>query len=95
MILDFDRPVIDIDDKPMPGTNIAQILARHLAYGTAVNSQKAIFWAKKLRKGEALDLDPTDQQMLKTDIHNMDIPNITKANALEVFSIAALAEIKT
>ncbi|MBA4851358.1 hypothetical protein [Emticicia sp. BO119] len=86
MKLDFNQPIVGLDGNVIEGSNMGKILADQLAIATKGNALK--FWemATKLYCGEAIDLDQSDQSIVKDFIEKHEsLPNLTKAQLLLVF----------
>lgn len=86
MKLDFNKPVLGLDDQPIEGAHLGKLIANIMAASSKGDAIKQYDMARKLYKGEVLDLDRADQKTLKDIITESDaITNLTKAQALEVF----------
>jgi hypothetical protein len=86
MKLDFNQPIVGLDGTIIEGSNMGKILADQLAISTKGNALK--FWemATKLHSGEIIDLDQSDQSVVKEFIEKHEsLPNLTKAQLLLVF----------
>lgn len=88
MILDFNKPFLDLSDSPIivdgQPLNMAIALANHLQRQTKGDACKFFYWAKKLNKRHLLDLDPTDMGVLKALIEGLELEAIYKAQWQEV-----------
>lgn len=86
MKLDLNFNLLDLDGKEIEGANAGKLLANQLvnqAKGDAVK-----FWelSLKLYKGEVIDLDTSDQALIKQFIKDSEqLPVLTKAQLLLVF----------
>lgn len=86
MKLDFNKPVLGLDDQPIADANLGKILANVLTSATKGDPIKLYDWGRKLFQGEILDLDRADQDLLKGLIKDAEqISILVKAQALEVF----------
>ena len=85
MKLDFNFDFIGLDDQVFEGGNAGKMLAGALASASKGDALKFWDWAKKLFKGEVLDLDKSDQETLKGFIKDSELPIIYKAQILEIF----------
>lgn len=86
MKLDFNFAFIGLDDKVFEDVNAGKLLAGALASSSKGDALK--FWdcAKKLFKGEVLDLDKSDQETLKGFIKDSEsFTVLAKAQLLEIF----------
>jgi hypothetical protein len=86
MKLNFNIPILDLEDKEVDNSNIGKTIANALHQSRTGDALKYWDWAKKLYKGEPLDLDPSDVQTLKNFIltdENFFV--ILRAQALAVF----------
>lgn len=85
MKLDFNFNLLGLDEQPMNDANAGKLLAQTLVSGTKGDALKFWEWGVKLSKGEALDLDSSDQETLKNTIkENESITILAKAQFLEV-----------
>jgi hypothetical protein len=85
MKLDFNFDFIGLDDQVFEGGNAGKMLAGALASASKGDALKFWDWAKKLFKGEVLDLDKSDQETFKVFIKDSELPIIYKAQILEIF----------
>ena len=83
MKVDFNKPLIGLDDEPIPDFNLGKNIANLLAQNTKGDCIKFTDWARKIYKGEVLDLDNADQITLKEFIKSLEISNIFEAALLE------------
>lgn len=88
MLLDFNKPFLDLNEVPIISegqqVNMAIALANHLQRQTKGDACKFFYWAKKLNKRHLLDLDPTDLGVLKALIEGLELEAIYKAQWQEV-----------
>jgi hypothetical protein len=86
MKLDFNFDFIGLDDQVFEGGNAGKMLAGALASASKGDALKFWDWAKKLFKGEILDLDKSDQETLKTFVKDSEsFTVLAKAQLLEAF----------
>jgi hypothetical protein len=86
MKLDFNFDFVGLDEVAFEGGNAGKLLAGALAGATKGDSLKFWDWAKKLFKGEILDLDKSDQETLKTFVKDSEsFTVLAKAQILEAF----------
>jgi hypothetical protein len=86
MKLDFNFDFIGLDDQIFEGGNAGKMLAGALASSSKGDALKFWDWAKKLFKGEVLDLDKSDQETLKGFVKDSDsFTVLAKAQLLEIF----------
>jgi len=86
MKLDFNKALVDLDGKEIENTNLGKVLAQQLVQTNKGDALK--FWeiALKLQKGEVIDLDTSDQTLIKDFIKSADtLSNMGKAQILLVF----------
>jgi len=83
MKVDFNKPLIDLEDKPIEDFNIGKNLATLLAQNTKGDCIKLTDWARQIYKGEVIDLDNADQITMKEFIKSAEISNILKSQLLE------------
>jgi len=89
MKLDFNHPLVDLDGKEIEGTNIGKTLAQQLIQSNKGDAMKFLELAMKLHKGEVVDLDTSDQTLIKDFVKNLDtIINLAKAQILSIFEKA-------
>jgi len=86
MKLDFNFSLVDLDGKPIDSANAGKLVANALVQQSKGDALKFWEWALSLNKGEALDLDSSDQETLKNFIKdNENFAIIAKAQLLQVF----------
>lgn len=86
MKLNFNLPILDLENKEIEGTNLGKFLATQLSQSNKGDALKLFGWALKLNAGEIIDLDKSDQTMLKGFIEGSEnMTNIVKYRLLEVF----------
>lgn len=86
MKLDFNKALVDLDGKEIENTNLGKVLAQQLVQTNKGDALK--FWeiALKLQKCEVIDLDTSDQTLIKDFIKATDtLSNMGKAQILLVF----------
>jgi len=85
-MINFNKNLLDLDGKEIEGANIGKVVAQSLISGGKGDALKFWHWANKMYQGEALDLDPTDAEVLKNFIkENETMTILVKAQALECF----------
>lgn len=90
MKLDFNKPLVGLDDKPVfengAEQNIGKLLASLLVSGATGDIFKFYDWAKEIYAGRTIDLDKSDQETLKKFISDAaQITILSKAQLLECF----------
>jgi hypothetical protein len=86
MKLDFNFLLEDLNGNKIDNANAGKLMAGALAGSSKGNSLKFWSWAQKLHKGEVLELDPSDEAMLKEFINeNEGFTVLAKAQILAVF----------
>jgi hypothetical protein len=86
MKLNFNFKLIDLDSKEIEESNAGKLLARTLVNQSKGDAIK--FWelSLKLYNGEVVDLDTSDQNLLKTFIKDSEsITILGKGQLLQVF----------
>lgn len=86
MKLDFNFNLVDLEGQEIENANAGKLLAASLVQQSKGDAIK--FWemALKLNKGEVVDLDSSDQQLLKTFIKdNESLTILAKGQMLQVF----------
>ncbi len=84
MKLNFNFLIKDLDGKPIAGANCGKIIAQNLVNATKGDALKYFGWAMRLNAGDAIDLDKSDQETLRSFIeHHETLPILTKAQAIE------------
>jgi hypothetical protein len=87
MELNFNFNFVDLEGKEMQDNNAGKTLANALAYSQDGNAFKFWDWARKLFKGDKLNLDESDTQTLKSFIEsNKSFVVISRAQLLHVFN---------
>lgn len=87
MKLNFNFNLTDLDGKEIEKGNVGKILANTLVNQSKGDVLKFWEWALSLNKGDIIDLDTSDQEVLKTFIKDTELlPVLTKAQLLGVFS---------
>jgi hypothetical protein len=86
MKLNFNFNLLDLDSKEIEGANAGKLLANSLVNQSKGDALK--FWeiALKLNNGEVIDLDTSDQNLLKTFIKDSEtITILGKGQLLQLF----------
>ena len=90
-MLDFNQPLKGLDgvelkdEKDQPVT-LGKLLSSQLAFSNKGDALKLFTWAQKMYEGKPLDLDKSDETVLKDFIKgNEQLTNIAKAQILSVF----------
>jgi hypothetical protein len=87
MKLDFNFNLLDLDGKELKDANAGKILANALIQQTKGDSVKIWELALSLNKGEIVDLDSSDQELVKTFIRDTETLNIVaKGQLLPLFN---------
>ena len=94
MKLNLNKPILTLDGSPFKeadGSNV--ILGKTIANALAMQSKGDILkffgWAQKMYKGEAVEMDKSDLNILKGFIEEIQtLPIITKGQALEAIAEA-------
>lgn len=84
MKINLNKRLKDLSGKEIENSDMSKLVAQSLANSSAKeNTVKMYYWATKLYNGEELDLDPTDQQLLKQLIEqNAELTVLAKAQIL-------------
>ena len=86
MKLDFNFDFVGLDEQVFEGGNAGKMLSGALAGASKGDALKFWDWAKKLFKGDVLDLDKSDQETLKSFVKDSEsFTVLAKAQLLEVF----------
>lgn len=86
MKVNMNLPIIGLDGKELPESNIGKLIAQVLVQSSKGDVMKFWFWAQKLYAGEELDLDPSDIETIKSFIkENESLTILSKAQALICF----------
>lgn len=87
--INFNKPLIGLDGKVIPDSNIGQTIATLLSQSPKGDSAKYMDWARKLYPGETIELDRSDKRVLYDFIKSHEgIMNILKDAALEIMDEA-------
>jgi hypothetical protein len=87
MKLDFNFSLVDLDGKELRDANAGKVLANALIQQTKGDSVKIWELALALNKGEIVDLDSSDQELVKTFIRDTETLNvIAKGQLLPLFN---------
>jgi hypothetical protein len=85
-MINFNKNLVDLEGKEIEGAVIGKVIAQVLVQNTKGDALKLWHIANKLHNGEELDLDKSDEEMLKNIIKESETLTIlTKAQALECF----------
>lgn len=90
-MLNFNQTLKGLDNSEIKEGNgtvvtLGKLLASQLAQSTRGDALKFFTWATKLYNGDELDLDPSDESVLKEFIKNADqLTILAKAQLLIVF----------
>ena len=85
-MINFNKNLLGLDGKEVADTNIGKIVGQSLIQSGRGDALKFWHWANKMYKGEELDLDPTDTDVLRNFIKENETMTIwVKAQALEGF----------
>jgi hypothetical protein len=85
MKIDLNKSLLDLDGKEIADSNIGKIVAQMLVQSTKGDALKFWDWALKLNKGEAIDLDKSDQEVFKNFIKDSEhLTILSKAQILEL-----------
>jgi hypothetical protein len=87
MKLDFNFNLTDLNGKDIENANAGKLLANTLAQQAKGDALKFWEWALALNKGEIVDLDSSDQTVLKNFIKESDaLAILAKGQLLQVFN---------
>jgi hypothetical protein len=82
--IELNKPILSLDGSIIEDSNLGKLLAQILAASNKGDALKFMAWALKLHAGEAIELDPTDRDVLKNFILGNDqLTNLSKAQLLE------------
>jgi hypothetical protein len=90
MKINFNKRLKDLDGNDIPDAqgnivSMNKLLAKELCHGSG-NDIKIWDWALRLQHGEELELDVTDQKLLRTEIeNNKNFNRLAKAQLLKEF----------
>ena len=86
MKLNFNFNLTDLDGLPIENANAGKLLANTLAQQAKGDALKFWDWALALNKGEIINLDTSDQTVLKNFIKESDaLAILAKGQLLQVF----------
>ena len=86
MKLDFNFNLTDLDGQPIENANAGKLLANTLVQQAKGDALKFWEWALALNKGEIINLDTSDQIVLKNFIKESDaLAILAKGQLLQVF----------
>jgi len=84
MKIDLNFNLVDLDGKSIENTNAGKLVAQTLVQQTKGDALKFWDWALALNKGEALDLDSSDQDTFKNFVKESEVITIfAKAQILQ------------
>ena len=87
MKINMNFPIIGLDGKELPDSNIGKLVAQMLVQSSKGDALKYWHWAQKLYNGEELDLDPSDTETLKKFIaEHEQLTILSKAQAIACFT---------
>lgn len=90
-MFNFEQPLkgldgVELKDEKDQAVTLGKLLASQLAFTNKGDALKLFTWAQKLYDGKPLDLDKSDETVLKDFIKgNEQLTNIAKAQILSVF----------
>lgn len=90
MQFDFNKPVFDLDDKPVKDEagadiTVGQVMARELSRANEGNARKMYDWAKQMQKGQPVYLDREDKKKLIEFFEGLKtISNLSKSQILDI-----------
>ena len=90
-MLDFNQALkgldgVELKDEKDQAVTLGKLLAAQLAFTNKGDALKLFTWAQKLYDGKPLDLDKSDEAVLKDFIKgNEQLTNIAKAQILSAF----------
>lgn len=86
MKVDMNMPILGLDGVELPDSNMGKLVGQMLVNTSKGDALKYFHWAQKLYAGEALELDPSDSELLKNFIKENDqLTILVKAQALACF----------
>ncbi len=90
MVLDLNKPIEDLDGKPMEGPTLAKLLSERLANSNKGPAIKFLEWAITLRKEGKVNIDSSDltDHLKKFVEEEMSLTNLSKGRLLQVFNVA-------
>lgn len=83
-IYDFNKPHLDLEDKQIPSSNLAQTLSNILASCTFGDEEKLSLWAKQLWKKQPIELDQEEKEWIKTLLQKAEIPALLKNQLTQI-----------
>jgi hypothetical protein len=84
MKLNLNVAIKDLNDEAIPETNLGKFIASQLSQSNKGDALKLFEWALKLNKGEEIDIDSSDQELLKGFVNTSEtMTNIVKYRFLE------------
>jgi hypothetical protein len=83
MKIDLNFNLTELDGKEIANGNAGKLLAQNLVQQSKGDALKFWDWAVSLNKGEAIDLDSSDQETFKNFVKDSEsLPIIAKAQIL-------------
>jgi len=83
--LNFNFNIKGLDGNEIIDANAGKILGNYLVSQPKGDVIKLFEWSLKLYRGEPIDVDTSDQKLLKSFINESNLPVLTKHGMLEVF----------
>jgi len=68
--LDFNKPLANLDGTAREDVNLGKVLAEIMASENKQDFLKFMNWALKIYNKESIEVDPSDEQLLKDYIKN-------------------------
>ena len=88
--LDLNKPLLDLDSKPVEGVTIGVLLAQQLISSPKGDALQFLDWAITLKQGKALQLDTSNQKTLEDFIKSLEtLTNLGKGRILQEILAAA------
>ena len=85
--MNFNKPIVDLEGKDLPDTNLGKMLAHELVNAQTDKPVKCYELAVRLMKNAPIELDTDDSALLKEFITtNKNFTNLVKAQLLLLFS---------
>jgi uncharacterized protein YcfJ len=93
MLLDLNFELLNLEGKAIEGALTGKLVAQRLSGGAGGDALKLIGWARKLYKGDAIELDASDAQTFRAFIDaDQELTILTKAQVIEAMIEAKEAE---
>ena len=84
MKLDLNFELLNLKGEVIKGAFVGELIAQRLVSGPNGDALKLMGWGRKLAKGEAIELDASDEQTFKALVEqDQEITILTKAQVLE------------